>query len=135
MDYGGVGIVGFNSIIHFSGPQVVPVLDGFYRVLRPNGVLLLSLHVGQEVRRVEEWWGKPTSLEGVFFEREVMEGYLRLSGGGFFLGRTSMPQQRAATRALPPHPRRPRPYADQPCKPFPKKPTPESLVGVRPAKI
>jgi hypothetical protein len=117
----GIGIVGFNSSIPFPRRQVVPVLHGFYRVLRPHGVLLLSLHAGQEVRRVEEWWGKLVSLEGVFFEWEEMEGDLRLSGVGCFLGRTSMPQQRAATRALPPHPRRPRPYADQPCKPFSKK--------------
>ncbi len=59
MDYGRGGIVGFNSISHFPRPQVIPVLRGFYRVLRPNGVFLLSLHVGQEVRRVEEWWGEP----------------------------------------------------------------------------
>lgn len=76
MDYGRVGIVGFNSIIPFPRPHVVPVLDGFYRVLRPHGVLLLSLQAGQEVRCVEEWWGKPVSLEGVFFEREDAGGVL-----------------------------------------------------------
>jgi len=75
-----VGIVAFNSIIHFPRPQMVPVLHEFHRVLRPNEVLLLSFHAGQEVRHVEEWWGKPVSLEGVFFEREEMEGYLREAG-------------------------------------------------------
>jgi SAM-dependent methyltransferase len=75
-----VGIVALNSIIHFPRPQVVPVLYEFHRVLRPHGLLLLSFHAGQEVRHVEEWWGKPVSLEGVFFEREEMEGYLREAG-------------------------------------------------------
>jgi len=71
------GIVAFYSMIHFPRSQVVPVLREFHRVLRPNGLLLLSFHAGQEVRHVEEWWGKPVSLEGVFFEREEMESYLR----------------------------------------------------------
>ncbi len=31
---------------------------------------------------MEEWWGKPVSLEGVFFEREEMEGDLRKAGFG-----------------------------------------------------
>jgi SAM-dependent methyltransferase len=75
-----VGIVAFYSMIHFPRPQVVPVLHEFHRVLRPNGVLLLSFHAGQEVKHVEEWWGKPVSLEGVFFEREELEGYLREAG-------------------------------------------------------
>ncbi len=75
-----VGIVAFYSVIHFPRPQVVPVLHEFHRVLRPNGVLLLSFHAGQEVKHVEEWWAKPVSLVGFFFEREEMEGYLREAG-------------------------------------------------------
>src|SRR6266516_3696936 len=43
----------------------------------------------------------------------------------FFLGRTSLSRQRAATRAPTPHPRRPRPYARPVPKRVPKKSTPE----------
>src|SRR2546426_12031612 len=50
-----------------------------------------------------------------------------LTGVGFFLRRTGMSQQRAATRAHPPHPLLSRPYASQPLRPFPKKPTGERL--------
>lgn len=75
-----VGIVAFYSVIHFPRPQVIPVLREFRRVLRPNGLLLLSFHQGQEVRHVEEWWGKRVLLDGVFFERAEMEGYLREVG-------------------------------------------------------
>jgi SAM-dependent methyltransferase len=75
-----VGIVAFNSMIHFPRPHVVPVLREFRRVLRPNGLLLLSFWQGQEVRHVEEWLGKPVWLDGVFFEREELEGYLKQVG-------------------------------------------------------
>jgi SAM-dependent methyltransferase len=74
------GIVAFYSIIHLPRPQVVPVLQEFRRVLQPNGLLLLAFHQGQEVRHMEEWWGKQVLLDGVFFERDEMEGYLREAG-------------------------------------------------------
>lgn len=74
------GIVAFYSIIHIPREEVVRVLREFKRVLRPNGLLLLAFHQGQEIRHVEEMWGKSVSLDFVFFERSEMEGYLRAAG-------------------------------------------------------
>lgn len=76
------GIVAFYALIHFPRQQVIPVLRELHRVLQPNGLLLLAFHKGQEVRHLDEWWGKQVSLDGVFFEREEMEGYLREAGFG-----------------------------------------------------
>ncbi|MBE3560563.1 MAG: class I SAM-dependent methyltransferase [Ktedonobacteraceae bacterium] len=75
-----VGIVAFYSLIHFHRPQLIPVLQEIRRVLQPGGLFLLAFHVGQEVRHLEEWWGKQVRLDTVFFEREEMEGYLRAAG-------------------------------------------------------
>jgi SAM-dependent methyltransferase len=74
------GIVAFYSIIHFPRPQVVSVLREFYRALQPDGLLLLAFHRGQQVNHLEEWWGRPVSIDGFFFERDEMEGYLRDAG-------------------------------------------------------
>lgn len=74
------GIVAFYSLIHFQRAQIVAVLREFYRVLRPVGLLLLAFHQGQEVRHLEQWWGQPVQLDGVFFERAEMEGYLLSAG-------------------------------------------------------
>jgi SAM-dependent methyltransferase len=74
------GIVAFYSLIHFQRTRIVSVLQEFYRVLRPAGVLLLAFHQGQEVRHIEEWWGQAVELDGVFFERAEMEDYLRSAG-------------------------------------------------------
>lgn len=73
-------IVAFYSIIHFPRSQVISVLQEFRRVLQPGGLLFLAFHKGQEERHLEEWWGKPVRLDGIFFEREEMEGYLRQAG-------------------------------------------------------
>jgi len=74
------GIVAFYSLIHFQRAQIIAVLQEFYRVLRPGGLLLLAFHQGQEIRHLEEWWGQPVELDGVFFERAEMEGYLLSAG-------------------------------------------------------
>ncbi len=74
------GIVAFYSLIHLHRPQVVPVLQELCRVLQPHGLLLVAFHQGQEVRHVEDWWGKQVSLDAVFFERDEMEDYLREAG-------------------------------------------------------
>ncbi|GER91901.1 methyltransferase [Dictyobacter vulcani] len=74
------GIVAFYSLIHFERPQLVAVLQEFYRVLQPNGLLLLAFHEGQEVRHFDEWWNQPVSLNFNFFERTEIEHYLNTAG-------------------------------------------------------
>src|SRR5262249_29867994 len=51
------GIAAFYSIIHIPRDQVVRALAELNRVLRPSGSLLITFHIGQETRHVEELWG------------------------------------------------------------------------------
>lgn len=74
------GIAAFYSIIHIPREEVVDVLREFRRVLRPDGLLLLAFHIGQEVIHADEWWGKPVSIDFIFFERPEMESHLRAAG-------------------------------------------------------
>ncbi len=74
------GVAAFYSIIHVPRPTVVQALQELKRVLRPQGVLLLAFHLGQEIIHRAEWWGKDVSLDFIFFEREEMTGYLRQAG-------------------------------------------------------
>ena len=74
------GIAAFYSIIHIPRPLVVEVLRELRRVLCPEGVLLLTFHIGQQVIHRDEWWDKEVSLDFIFFEREEMKGYLRVAG-------------------------------------------------------
>ena len=74
------GIAAFYSIVHIPQRKVVQALRELKRVLRPNGVLLLAFHIGQEIKHLDEWWGKEVSLDFLFFETAAMKGDLAAAG-------------------------------------------------------
>lgn len=74
------GIAAFYSIIHVPRPSLIQALQELKRVLLPEGTLLLTFHIGQEVIHRDEWWGKEVSLDFIFFETEEMKGYLKAAG-------------------------------------------------------
>ncbi len=74
------GLVAFYSIIHIPREQVPGALQEFRRVLRPNGLLLLAFHVGQETLHRDEWWGKAVSVDTFFFRPNEMKVYLDTAG-------------------------------------------------------
>ncbi len=61
-------------------PAVLTALRELARVLRPGGSLFVAFHVGDETRRLDEWWGHPVRLDFVFFGADEMAGYLRAAG-------------------------------------------------------
>ena len=70
------GIVAFYSIVHVPREEVTRALGEMWRVLRPGGLLLLSFHVGDEIRHLDELWGQEVSLDFHFFRVGDMEGLL-----------------------------------------------------------
>ena len=74
------GIAAFYSIIHIPRVQVVEALRELKRVLRPDGTLLLTFHIGQQTIHRDEWWDREVSLDFHFFETEEMKGHLRMAG-------------------------------------------------------
>jgi len=74
------GIAAFYSIVHVPHQMVVQALRNLKRVLRPEGVLLLAFHIGQETKHLDEWWGKEVSLDFLFFETEEMKSNLKTAG-------------------------------------------------------
>lgn len=75
------GLVSLYSIIHLEHDLVPRAIAEFYRVLQPGGLVLLSCHLGQERRHLDEWWGHPVDIDFLFFERPTVEGWLQ--GAGF----------------------------------------------------
>lgn len=92
------GIVAFYSIIHV--PDLPAVFREFARVLRPGGTALVSFHVGDEVRHVEEFMGHTVSLDFHFFTRPAVEA--AMTGAGLqpraYLERRPYPAEVETTR-------------------------------------
>jgi SAM-dependent methyltransferase len=94
------GIAAFYCLIHIPRPQMGTALGELLRVLRPGGTMLLTFHIGQEVRHFAEWWGHEVNLDFQFFERDEMKQWL--TGAGFILDevieRDPYPEVEVATR-------------------------------------
>ncbi|WP_214416345.1 class I SAM-dependent methyltransferase [Sphaerisporangium fuscum] len=72
--------VAFYSIIHIHPDDLRRAVGEAYRVLRPSGLLLVSFHVGSEVRHVEELWGQKVDVDFRFLDPSHVAGLLEEAG-------------------------------------------------------
>ena len=71
------GIVSFYSIVHFTSAELDGVFREFRRVLAPQGLLLLSFHVGDESVHVDDLWERPVNLDFRFHQPHEVAKVLR----------------------------------------------------------
>jgi ubiquinone/menaquinone biosynthesis C-methylase UbiE len=74
------GVLAFYSIIHLAFDDVGRALREFHRVLRPSGVLLVSFHLGDETRHVEELFDKRVDLDFHFLQSRDVSAALTDTG-------------------------------------------------------
>ena len=75
------GITAFYAIINISEASLPLAFAEMSRVLRPDGLLLLSFHIGDEVMRAEELWGIRVSME--FYKHQPERIRRLLANAGF----------------------------------------------------
>jgi SAM-dependent methyltransferase len=75
------GLVCFYSLIHMiDDADLRTALAEFHRVLEDQGLLLLAVHAGQEVRHSGEWFGAQVDVSFRFFDPDGLAAELDRAG-------------------------------------------------------
>ena len=61
-------MVAMYAIVHFVNEEIQQVAQEMFRLIAPKGQVLLSFHVGEEIRTVVEFLGKTLTVEFQFFD-------------------------------------------------------------------
>ncbi|GGS14415.1 methyltransferase [Streptomyces aureoverticillatus] len=72
--------VALYTIIHLDPHELLPAFVEARRVLRPSGLLLVSFHIGTEIRHLDEWWGHDVNLDFRFLAVPDIAGLLEVAG-------------------------------------------------------
>ncbi|WP_137991481.1 class I SAM-dependent methyltransferase [Streptomyces vilmorinianum] len=72
--------VALYSVIHLAPGELRTAFTEARRVLRPDGLLLVAFHVGEELRHLDEWWGHEVDVDFHFHEPARIAGLLEEAG-------------------------------------------------------
>jgi SAM-dependent methyltransferase len=79
-DHALAGIAAFYAIVNLRVESLPVAFREMARVLAPNGLLLLAFHIGDEVIRPAELWGRRISMEFYHFEPGTIERLVTQAG-------------------------------------------------------
>jgi SAM-dependent methyltransferase len=93
--------VALYSIIHLAADELPRAFQEVRRVLRPDGLLLVAFHTGDEVRHLDDWFGHEVDVDFRFFTTRHVVGELERSGFDIDvnLERRNHPEEVATRRA------------------------------------
>ena len=72
--------IAFYSIIHLEPGELRRAFIEIHRVLRPDGLFLVSFHAGSEVRHLDLWWDHQVDVDFRFFQPSVIAEALGHAG-------------------------------------------------------
>src|SRR5262245_42682690 len=74
------GIVAFYLIVHFTELELAPIFTEMRRALAPDGLALVSLHVGKGVIHKNDLFGAPVNLDFRFHDPQTVVTALDTAG-------------------------------------------------------
>jgi ubiquinone/menaquinone biosynthesis C-methylase UbiE len=74
------GIAAFYAIVNLPRASLPQVFREMARVLKPDGLLLLAFHIGDETLQPETLWGRPVSMDFYFFPPHAIQRDLETAG-------------------------------------------------------
>ena len=94
------GIAAFYSIIHIPKILVLKALKEFHRILKKHGTLLITFHIGNEIKHLDEWLGKKINIDVSFFQTDEMKDFLIKAGFelGYVIEREPVKEVEVETR-------------------------------------
>jgi len=74
------GIVAFYAIVHFTEEQVNRAFCEIFRVLKPDGIFLLTYHIGGNTIHLDEFLGRQIDMDFMFFTNDFILNSLKSAG-------------------------------------------------------
>jgi ubiquinone/menaquinone biosynthesis C-methylase UbiE len=74
------GIAAFYAIVNLPRQALTQVFREMARVLKPDGLLLLAFHIGDETLQPDALWGRPVSMDFNFFPPPAIQRDLEAAG-------------------------------------------------------
>jgi ubiquinone/menaquinone biosynthesis C-methylase UbiE len=74
------GIATFYAIVNLPRQARPQVFREMARVLKPDGLLLLGFHIGDETLQPDALWGRPVSMDFYFFPPHAIQRDLEAAG-------------------------------------------------------
>jgi SAM-dependent methyltransferase len=74
------GIAAFYAIVNIPPDHLPRAFREMHRVLRPDGLLLLAFHMGDEVLHENELWGRPISMDFFLFRPALIQQHAEAAG-------------------------------------------------------
>jgi ubiquinone/menaquinone biosynthesis C-methylase UbiE len=74
------GITAFYAVVNLPKASLPQIFREMARVLEPDGLLLLSHHVGDETIHRNEWWDRPIAMDFHFLQPPGVKSELEAAG-------------------------------------------------------
>ena len=74
------GIAAFYAIVNLPKASLPQVFREMARVLKPDGLLLLAFHIGDETLQPDALWGRPVAMDFYFFPPHAIQRDLETAG-------------------------------------------------------